>query len=181
MKYYVTTDLHLGHKAMKRFCNRPDGFEEKIFKNIENTVGEKDMLIVLGDVCLRNEEFWHGVVFDIIKCGKKILVKGNHDVKSYSWYYDHGWDFVCESYCVDFYGHRIVFSHKPIKIGDHTLNIHGHFHNNTFRKCEIELQKVYTDKHYLVSIENTNYMPLNLLNIVTDFNNKNKEQGRGQS
>ena len=77
----------------------------------------------LGDICIGKDEEWHLRLMDATSGFKrKILVRGNHDNKSYSWYYDHGWDFVCETMRMRFRGKEIVFSHMPI-IAENSNNL----------------------------------------------------------
>ena len=61
--------------------------------------------------------------------GKKILVKGNHDKQSNSYYEDLG--FEVHDYIELYYnGFRVLFTHKPLKgLLDTDINIHGHIHN----------------------------------------------------
>ena len=161
MKYYVITDTHLGHHKMHTFCGRPDGFEGIILRNLGNSVGQEDVLIHLGDVCIYQEEYWNRVFRHHCR-GKMWLVKGNHDKKSDSWYIDKGWDMVCTSLLLTRHGKRILFSHKPSEFVDQCdVNIHGH-HHNTAHHPEDGLS---VSKHHLVYIEHS-YTPVNLSTII---------------
>jgi len=55
MRYWLITDTHFGHENIKKYCNRPDGFEDLILENLNPTEDEGvcpgDVLIHLGDVC----------------------------------------------------------------------------------------------------------------------------------
>jgi calcineurin-like phosphoesterase family protein len=129
MKYYITTDTHFGHEMLVEKGYRPNEFEDLIFTNLVKAQNI-DVLVHTGDFCIGSDEVWHG---DFMKClehndAKKILVKGNHDKKSYSWYYDHGWDFVCERFEMVYQGKKLLFSHEPIMGHTADLNIHGHLH-----------------------------------------------------
>ena len=85
---------------------------------------------------MEKDDIVHKFIVDELKC-KKILVKGNHDSKSNSWYLEHGWDFVCEEFKDTLYGKNILFSHYPkVWDGVYDLNIHGHFHNSDHRRHE---------------------------------------------
>lgn len=138
MKYYVTTDTHFGHEMLTNHEHRQLGYEAQILKNLKTVRG--DVLIHLGDFCIGNDAAWHRQFMDIVKDNftKIILVRGNHDNKSYSWYYDAGWDFVCETMRLRVFGKEVLFSHMPVLAEDskYTLyhkvdiNIHGHLHGN---------------------------------------------------
>lgn len=163
MKIYLTTDTHFGHEAMLRFCGRPAEFSQLILDNL--IVQEGDILIHLGDFCIGNDEMWHARFVDYAGGFKrKVLVRGNHDHKSDSWYLNHGWDFVCEAFWAEYFGKKILFSHKPSPFVMHAdMNIHGHFHNSNHHDSEHEI----TDKHKLLAIEYTNYKPVSLEKFIT--------------
>lgn len=161
MKTWLITDTHLGHAKMVEYCGRPENHSEIILKNLRKDIKDGDTLIHLGDICIGNDEAWH---FDLIgyvpKGTNLILVRGNHDKKSDSWYLSHGWDFVCDSFSGHYFGEYITFSHIPIP-NIQNINIHGHFHNNLHRMDE-ETKKGYNDNHKLLAIENTDYKPVEL-------------------
>lgn len=160
MKIWLTTDSHFGHKNIINF-GRPENFEEKIFKGYMN-IPKDDILIHLGDICLSHEEEIHKKYIMPIPC-HKWLVLGNHDHKSYNWYLDHGWEFVCEMFYAKYFGQHILFSHTPKSkrsIGFWSYNIHGHLHDNIHRFPEYK--NILTRKHLLLSLEQTNYQPVYL-------------------
>lgn len=136
MKYYITTDTHFGHGMLVREGYRHEGFEVDILKNLSDVSG--DVFLHLGDVCMGRDKHWHGEFMKVVKPNFKkcILVRGNHDTKSYSWYYDNGWDFVCDLMRLRVNGKELVFSHRPIITEEHEtvsyhdvdINIHGHLH-----------------------------------------------------
>ena len=157
MKIWLITDTHLGHDKMVEFCGRPKNHSELILRNLY-AIPKEDLLIHLGDVNIGQNEYWHNCLMNI---PKKILVMGNHDRQSHHWYYEHGWNFVCDQFISLEFGKRILFSHYPIKDdGQYDINIHGHFHNSEHRSHEPELVAIKNDKQKLLAIENTNYQPV---------------------
>lgn len=135
MKYWLISDTHFNHTKLEEWGGRSGDWGEKLMKAIQS-VPEKDTLIHLGDICIGDDEYIH---HEIMKCkAKKILVLGNHDKKSISWYYDHGWDFVCEGFWLTFLGRTILFSHRPMHpdMWRFSDNIHGHTHGNLHRSEE---------------------------------------------
>ena len=96
---------------------------------------------------------------------KRWLVRGNHDSKSYSWYSEHGWDFIAERITMKMFGKTIAFSHMPIKDDGYDINIHGHFHNSDHRRHEPELLAIKNEKQKLVMMEHV-YAPVNLQSLV---------------
>jgi calcineurin-like phosphoesterase family protein len=53
---WFTSDFHLGHRNIIRYCNRPfdstDDMDATILANLNKKVGENDILYFLGDFCL---------------------------------------------------------------------------------------------------------------------------------
>ena len=157
-KTWVISDTHFYHKKMVELCNRPNDFDKIITKNINQLIKPQDMLIHLGDVTWKEFPHW--------PC-ETILVKGNHDSKSYTYYKNHGFVFCCDTFSIKYGGLDIIFSHKPLIFHDHDLNIHGHLHN----MAEI----VSVCPSYLVSLENNGYMP-ELLDKIISKHIKNQER-----
>lgn len=168
MKIWITTDTHFGHKAMLSYCNRSEGFEKKILKNLKQVLKSEDILIHLGDICIGDDLYWNAKLKENTNC-RQWLIQGNHDGKSSSWYLAHGWDFVGYSITMNYGGKKILFSHAPqyylvAENGEssYDLNIHGHFHNNPHRSEEKEMKVRKNFRQRLVAIENTHYQPISL-------------------
>lgn len=176
---WITTDTHFGHDKLVEYSSRPENFSELVMENLKKNIQKGDILIHLGDICIGNDEQWHARLFGNLPKITRILCKGNHDNKSNSWYLDHGWDFVCESFTDEFFGIKVSFSHEPID-GVKNINIHGHFHNNLHRLLEgkyvVEGEKernekvlaILTKNHKLLAIENTKYKPVLLQDFLTN-------------
>ena len=160
MKYMLTTDTHFNHALIREYCGRPDGFEDLIVRDWSLLDSAKHTLIHLGDICIGQETQAHEKYIMPIKC-KKILVRGNHDNKSLSWYAER-WDFVCDSFELLFNGHYVYFSHKPQpEMGHFTRNIHGHTHGNMHRSEEF-INWYLPEYHLDVCPELMGYQPLSL-------------------
>lgn len=174
-KIWVISDTHFNHKKLINNGIRPSNFVDLIIRNLYEKVSENDMLIHLGDVT------WSSKVderFINLPC-KKILVRGNHDKQSNSWYMAHGFDFSCDSFTLLYGGKNILFTHKPIDLDYNSFkydyNICGHLHD-----CfhGLEFSWVYqSNVNYVISLENNDYNPELLDKIVFVLNelNKNKD------
>lgn len=154
-KIYITTDTHFSHKKLIEW-GRPKDFEERLWKGFE-VIKENDLLIHLGDFCIGNDELNHNLFMERVK-GKKIFVRGNHDNKSNTWLYNHGWDFVCREFKDKFFGLSFTFTHIPIPKNETDYNIHGHTHGNMHRNIDV---RDYYDKSFHIEIapEIDNYQP----------------------
>lgn len=165
MKIYLISDTHFGHKNILKYCNRPEDFEKKIIKAF-GKIESCDLLIHLGDFCMGRDNFHHDIIYRL-SC-KKVLVRGNHDKKSLNWYYDY-WDFVCDSFSLNYFGKRILFSHIPqVPQKDlYDLNVHGHCHTNKPKPRDDRVYDYYDETyHRLLSLEEQNYQPVLLNNFI---------------
>lgn len=152
MTYWIISDTHFNHSKKMVEIGRPENYEEQIFDSLSNLTPE-DVLIHLGDICLGKDKELHEKFIRPLKC-RKILVKGNHDHKSLSWYMEHGWDFACEAFSMDYAGKHLFFTHIPDMVTEGTINIHGHLHNVEHRSYPIFYNP---EIHYLVSLEKQGY------------------------
>lgn len=162
MKAYIISDTHFNHEEIIGYCNRPNNHEDRLAKSMI-MLKEEDCLIHLGDFCLGQEAVQHEAVIKNMQC-RKILVMGNHDSKSWSWYMKHGWDFVCDSFRLKYAGKIIMFSHKPEPWdGVWEINVHGHLHNLGHRDKEFKELKQW---HRLYAPELMNYQPIELAKFI---------------
>lgn len=170
MRIFVIADTHFGHKALINiYESRPVDFEKRIEKSWIRIVDKDDLVIHLGDVIVGKSADWASIIPNLP--GRKILVLGNHDKKSESWYIENGFDFCCLSFTWQMYGLRIIFSHEPTMEGVFDLNIHGHLH------LERHSEYVTDKRHYLISLEKSGYQPLTLDYIVRDWMKQNNISG----
>jgi len=159
---WLITDTHFFHDEMVKFCGRPHNFTELILTNLKHLVAEQDLLIHLGDVIFYQYPKLNGLMNSIK--GRKVLTLGNHDRKSPRWYMNNGgFDFAAELFQID----DTIFSHRPISPlpSGVRLNIHGYWHNTYHHK----IPEFYNVEQYrLLSIEKTNYKPVNLLKFINE-------------
>ena len=181
MKIYVISDTHLGHDKLVELSGRPADFSDKILLNLERTSG--DLLIHCGDFCIGQDEQNHKLFMNATSGFKKrVLVRGNHDKKSDTWYLNHGWDMVCEIFWGNYFGKQIIFSHMPImkkNVGTFSphfppdINVHGHLHgcNDRHGYCT----ELYDKKwFYDVAPDTNKYAPVSLIEIIKEINYENK-------
>jgi calcineurin-like phosphoesterase family protein len=81
MNTFFTSDTHLRHSAIIRFCSRPfsslEEMDETIIRNWNAKVKPEDRVYHLGDFCFGNRE-------EILKMTRRlhghiIIIEGNHD------------------------------------------------------------------------------------------------------
>lgn len=162
MKIFITSDTHFMHKALaEKFETRPFDFEQRIVRNWQRMIRSGDLIVHLGDVMVGKAPDWKMTIPSLP--GRKILVLGNHDKMTASWYMKNGFDFCCSHFSWDMYGLSILLSHAPIVDGPFDLNIHGHLHSGRHRDCKVD------QRHYLLSLEQTGYQPRLLESIVKEW------------
>lgn len=171
MNYWIIGDTHFGHKVLIDKGVRPQNFEQQIITKWKNNIQKDDIVLHLGDVVF-DKNFQLANVLNNLP-GIKILITGNHDKShSNSWFLKRGFSFVCESLTLK----KCIFTHKPISLkSENYFNIHAHFHNSSneeLLKTEPELINIITNKHFLISLERTNYMPIPLQWILDELRNR---------
>lgn len=148
-------DTHFSHRNILSFThddkplrsfNSVEEMDEVMVERWNNVVREYDRVYHLGDVVINKKALQ---ILDRLN-GKKILIKGNHDIfklKDYTPYFED-----IRAYKV-MPKHGIICSHIPIHpecLARWKLNIHGHLHGN-----------VMADKKYFsVCVERINYTPI---------------------
>lgn len=163
IQYYIISDTHLSHKKMI-VHGRPENFEDLIKQSVID-IPLYSVTIHIGDICIGNDKenncfFYHNTGL------KTILVKGNHDNKSDT-FYNNYWGMVCEEFVLEHRGKRILFSHEPKQKRDGIdLNIHGHLHTME-REDRLKEYPWYDESyHKLVSMEYQSYKPINLNDLI---------------
>lgn len=164
MRYFVTADLHLGHKRIilferTQFATVPE-HDKFVINSINSAVLPTDMLYILGDVgFVSADHSLEKLIKQVneIKC-HKILVRGNHDkfndfdARRMGFEQIYGGPVYFSAYGVD---SHIILSHEPVKEAydnPYIINVHGHIHNG-----QLTLPNFYN-----VNIARTDYKPIDL-------------------
>lgn len=177
MNYWLISDTHFNHTKLEQWGDRTGDWQYQLHKGIAG-IPAGDTLIHLGDICIGADAEIHETIVELCrredgKDVQKILVRGNHDTKSASWYLDHGWDFVMDGMHLDYMGHMLLLTHRPMHpdMWRFTRNIHGHTHGNNHRSEEYH--EWYTpDFHIDISPEIVGYKPLRLDTLIKKNNQR---------
>lgn len=163
---FIISDTHFGHSGMCKFM-LPDGSKVRPFvdaNQMDEAMVEKwnalvkpiDKVYHLGDVAIPKKSL---SILGRLN-GKKILIRGNHDI------------FHLEDYAKHFKDVRAfhvlngcLLTHAPIhpmSLERFGCNIHGHIHTNIVKR-QSEIGGMERDPSYLnVCVEHTDYAPLPL-------------------
>jgi calcineurin-like phosphoesterase family protein len=177
---YITSDLHLNHSNIIKFCNRPfrdiKQMDEYIFRQID-ALPENSQLINLGDVAMAYRTplpVMQYYVSRMKKNNKKlVLILGNHDrevikgYEAYDYFMDAGFDRVYEHpILLERYG--IILSHEPIFLTEEMpyFNVHGHIHNSIMTTNYFE-QSCALNRYINACVDVNGFAPIKLNDILS--------------
>lgn len=171
---WLYADPHFFHTNIVKFTGK-DGMKirpwdsaeemsEWMIREYNNLVHPQDRVYILGDVAMTRSALDKSLPRLM---GRKVLVKGNHDMDKLS-YYSQYFDDI-RSYVVK---KGFIMSHIPIhpgSMGRWKLNIHGHLHQNSVGN------DFYDDpgnvgnpdpRYVCVSVEHTGFKPILLSKVL---------------
>lgn len=160
---YFISDTHFGHANICNFT-RDDGSKLRPFNSVEENdeciienwnklVKPKDKIYHLGDVVINRKSL---KILEKLN-GTKVLIKGNHDIFKLDDYSKYFKDIrsvhrICNKY---------ILSHIPIHdacLNDKYINVHGHLHY----RCIVNQDGTLNKKYLNISVEMTDYAPVNV-------------------
>ena len=183
---FFTSDLHFRHGNIIKYCKRP--FEtvqeqtEQLIENWNKTVPDTATVFILGDFAFATKNQWRGFLNRLT--GKKYLILGNHDrhediptemfegvvdlAKVSIKIKDHEWK-------------TFILSHRPILCwegsNDGSVMLYGHVHTCTNpdvgETLDSELVKFMPKNSWDVGVDNNNYTPISVHEVLEKINNKN--------
>jgi len=163
MKIFVTADTHFNHENIIKYCNRPfvdaGQMNKEIINKWNSLVADDDMVYHLGDVGFGSMGELTGIIQSLK--GKKILVKGNHDIKRGS----NSWKEVgfTEVHKKKFQIDNIILTHEAVEVPEGCINIFGHIHDKPVNP-EFD-----DNRHFCVSLERTDYYPIELTKVLEEL------------
>lgn len=152
---FLISDTHFGHAGMCRFLNQdgskvrpwdnPDEMDEAMVDNWNRVVKTGDKVYHLGDVAMAKKNL---AILSRLN-GRKVLIKGNHDIFKIKDYAEHFYDVRASHKLGNF-----ILTHIPVHPDSITNrwcagNVHGHMHNNV----------IDDPRYHNVSVERINYTP----------------------
>lgn len=171
---WLYADPHFFHAGVTRFTRHdgsplrpwddPDKMGEEMIRWYNELVHPNDRVYILGDVAMNRRALDRSVPR---LNGRKVLVKGNHDIDKLS-YYSQYFDDI-RAYVVK---KGFIMSHVPIhpgSLGRWGLNIHGHLHANAVDLMGCAKPGMCPDLRYAcVSVEHTDFRPILLDTILKE-------------
>ena len=83
-KVYLIGDTHWGHKSICKYrpqFSSPEEHDNVLFENIMSTIGKRDVLWLLGDICFDTDKFHYLKQLNEY-CQKVNFIIGNHDTQN---------------------------------------------------------------------------------------------------
>lgn len=165
-RIFLTSDLHLGHANIIKYCNRPyrDVVEmnHDLIRRWNETVSDSDRVFFLGDFALADVE--QTIRWGHMLKGRKVMLYGNHDHHRQKVYYDAGFEHVSKWPIV--IQNKYLLSHAPMFAGSESgidpgtlINIYGHIHDKTEQGETIGIRSA------CVCVERWDYAPVELRTI----------------
>lgn len=175
---WVISDTHFNHKNIVKYQpDRPEYFEDLIFRNLQRVVQPQDRILHVGDFTFGNAKERDRILDRWLDfpCAERILSKGNHDRHGDD-YYELAFDKIYEEFLVI---ENTLISHFPRNSSSYqskdpryedviskitkaykefncVQQIHGHTHGYDI-----------PDPTYInASVESTYFMPLPLTQII---------------
>lgn len=167
---FLISDTHFGHEGSIRWV-KADGItrvrefanisemDQLMIDNWNKKVKPEDKVYHLGDVAMNRRHLSTMYALN----GRKVLIKGNHDIFKLEDYLPHFYD-IRAYHVLD----KFILSHVPIhpeQIGRFKGNVHGHLHD-----------KLVLDKwgnpdvtYKSMCVEHTNYTPVELSEVQQYF------------
>ncbi len=165
---WFISDTHFGHSNMlnfKTYTGEPvrvfkdvEEMDETMVQNWNRVVKPFDRVYHLGDVVINKK---HLPLLNRLN-GKKVLVKGNHDIYDLTIYQEYFEDI--RAYKV-FSKEGFICSHIPLHpecLERFKVNVHGHLHTN--------IVKDQPQKYINVCVEQINYTPIHYDDIIKRIN-----------
>lgn len=168
---YFISDLHLQHKNIIDYCNRPfntvDEMNSALIERWNSIITDDDIVFFVGDFCLGSkDDFIH---FTSLLKGQKHFFFGNHDRISKSNVLNAGWETAQHTLNLTYKGQKIRIQHYPTAdVPDDTILIYGHVHD----KPASELPH----KSFCVSAERLDYRPVTIDYILEHLDYQNFEE-----
>jgi calcineurin-like phosphoesterase family protein len=140
-KIFFTSDYHLGHANIIKYCNRPftniESMNETIIRNHNNRVKPEDIVFHDGDFCFKNTKGGKEGEGSLLRSedwrkrlnGNIIFIQGNHDNHN-------SLHTPIRHILLEYGGYSIFLVHNPEHYNkDYDLNFVGHVHEKwKFRK-----------------------------------------------
>ena len=178
---WLISDSHFFHSRIVDFNSAKDGtpirpwndyiqMTNDLISNWNECVAPDDLIIHLGDISFGGVDRFHECMSQLN--GKKILIKGNHDLRTideYLLYFEDVWALG------EIPHNKAILTHIPVhdsQLKRFRYNICGHLHNN---KVMYKGSSEPDTRYRCVSVEQTNFKPIRLDDVLKELDQANEK------
>lgn len=166
-KLFFTSDTHLGHFNICKYCHRPfqsrSEMDQTIIKNWNEIVPEDGIVVHCGDFMLpHNEDIKEYNRYLYQLNGRILLLRGNHDRASLDWENDK-LIAVRDQAMIVVDGVKIFAQHYPCAAFNGDYHVYGHVHTLSDGMCygiDGDVKKVMKRTTYDVGVDQNGYKPI---------------------
>ena len=163
---FLTSDTHFGHWGVCKFLakdgfnklrpwSNPQDMDEDMIQFWNDKVKPNDKVYHLGDVVINRS----GLKVLSRLNGRKVLIKGNHDIFKLEDYVPHFYD-IRAYHVLD----NMILSHIPVHVSNLArfgANVHGHTHDRNVLDEAGNLDP----RYFCVCVEQTGFAPIELTEV----------------
>jgi len=172
---FFTADLHLHHKNIIKYCNRPfdsvKEMNETLVDNWNKKVNDTDIVFYLGDLT------WYKNLHKYLKRlnGKIHFIKGNHEKEGQIDFFSFEETNFYNKLILKYKERRFLLVHNPEDVPEDWDEwvIHAHHHNNDTERYPLVN---YENKTVNVSTEMTDYEPISFKKILEKINTSHYDE-----
>lgn len=174
---WVTSDTHFNHANIIKYCNRPfssvEEMNETIIANWNKVVSDKDIVYHLGDFALGDKSLIPNILRRLHGCIK--IIMGNHDNLDLMLKLGNEDRLITDLFweeVIKVEKKTIILNHFPFgSLPDSAINrpiiqLHGHVHSTPDKPWN------YFDNQYDVGVDNNNFTPVNLAELLDKIHYK---------
>lgn len=184
-KLYFSSDSHLQHFNIARYCNRP--FESRsqmdiaLIANWNSVVPEDGVVVHCGDFMLQHKtgDKEYKKIWDKLNFKTLVLCRGNHDrIDCGTYVYDDKTVIVVDIAMIDVEGIKIMACHYPMLSYPADYQVFGHIHtlcDGTINGIDGDVVDRLRKTQYDVGVDQNNYTPVSYCQLMDIFRNKAKK------
>ena len=178
-KLYFTSDTHLGHFNICKYCHRPfesrSQMDQALIKNWNEVVPEDGIVVHCGDFMLPHDEDikeYNRYLYQLN--GRILLLRGNHDRADLDWENEKLIAVRDNALiCVD--GVKIYAQHYPCAAFNGDYHVYGHIHTLADGTCygiDGDVTKIMRKNTYDVGVDQNGYKPISYWELCDVFRKK---------
>lgn len=178
-KLFLTSDSHLGHYNICKYCHRPfqsrSEMDQTLIKNWNAVVPEDGIVVHCGDFMLpHNEDIKEYNKYLNQLHGRVLLLRGNHDRASLDWVSDK-LIAVRDQAMIVVDGVKIFAQHYPCAAFNGDYHVYGHIHTLADGTCygiDSDVTKMMRKNTYDVGVDQNGYTPVSYWQLCDIFRKK---------